>query len=65
MNDTERISSLFGVIAQPSNKQPLSKWLSNSDNKPYIDEIETKLKYYFDLEMEHYNKLLTLGKWYG
>lgn len=60
LEESDKLQSIFGIIPQPSNKKYLNAWLSNPNNKIYIDEVETKLKYYFDLEMQNYNKLLEL-----
>lgn len=49
------------VFKQPSNKSYLNMWLQNSDNRKSIEELHTKLKFYFDLEMESYNKLLNIN----
>jgi hypothetical protein len=57
LNDTLKMS-MFTNINQPSNKPWLSKWLSNENNKNYIDTMLLNLKPYMDLEIQSYNKLL-------
>lgn len=57
LNNSEEMK-IFNKLDQPSNKIWLDNWLSNIDNKPYINELHSKFKFYFELELESYNKLL-------
>jgi hypothetical protein len=57
LNDSSKMS-IFNKIEQPSNKPWLSKWLSDENNKEYIDTMLLNLKPYMDLEIQSYNKLL-------
>jgi hypothetical protein len=58
LNDSSKMS-IFNKIDQPSNKPWLSKWLSDENNKHYIDTMLLNLKPYMDLEIQSYNKLLS------
>jgi hypothetical protein len=59
LNDLEKINSIISeTFEQPSNKKWITNWLENSNNKPYIDKMYENLKYYLDLEMNSYQKLL-------
>jgi hypothetical protein len=49
------------VFNQPSNVSYLNRWLTNSENKESIEELHNKFKFYFELEIESYNKLLNLN----
>ena len=51
--------NIFNKISQPSNKPWLSSWLSDENNKHYIDTMLLNLKPYMDLEIQSYNKLLS------
>jgi hypothetical protein len=57
LNDSSKMN-IFNKISQPSNKPWLSKWLSDENNKHYIDTMLLNLKPYMDLEIQSYNKLL-------
>ena len=57
LNDSSKMN-IFINIPQPSNKPWLSKWLSDVNNKQYIDTMLLNLNPYMDLEIESYNKLL-------
>ena len=58
LNDSSKMS-IFNKIDQPSNKPWLSKWLSDENNKEYIDTMLLNLKPYMDLEIQSYNELLS------
>jgi hypothetical protein len=57
LNDSSKMN-IFNKISQPSNKPWLSNWLSDENNKYYIDTMLLNLKPYMDLEIQSYNKLL-------
>jgi hypothetical protein len=57
LNDSSKMN-IFNKIDQPSNKPWLSKWLSDVNNKDYIDTMLLNLKPYMDLEIQSYNELL-------
>lgn len=59
LSDSEKINSIISEThQQPSNKKWITDWLENSNNKSYIDIMHNNLKYYLDLELESYQKLL-------
>jgi hypothetical protein len=58
LNDSSKMN-IFNKISQPSNKPWLSSWLSDENNKHYIDTMLLNLKPYMDLEIQSYNKLLS------
>jgi hypothetical protein len=58
LNDSSKMN-IFNKISQPSNKPWLSKWLSDENNKEYIDTMLLNLKPYMDLEIQSYNELLS------
>jgi hypothetical protein len=58
LNDSSKMN-IFNKIDQPSNKPWLSKWLSDVNNKHYIDTMLLNLKPYMDLEIQSYNELLS------
>ena len=49
---------IFEKCDQPSNKTWITNWLNNVDNKLYINQLESKFKFYFDLELHSYNTIL-------
>jgi len=57
LNDSEKMK-IFDKLDQPSNKIWLDNWLSNPNNEHHINELHNKFKFYFELELESYNKLL-------
>jgi hypothetical protein len=58
LNDSSKMN-IFNKISQPSNKPWLSKWLTDVNNKDYIDTMLLNLKPYMDLEIQSYNELLS------
>lgn len=49
------------MFGQPSNKSYIDKWLSADTNEKFIKELHDKFKFYFDLEIDSYNKLLNVN----
>jgi len=49
------------VFDQPSNKFYIDNWVSNPNNKKFIEELHDKFKFYFDLETDSYDKLLNVN----
>lgn len=64
LNHVDIMNSTFGYLDQPSNKKYLTNWLSNPNNKEYIDILHNNLQYYFELELKNYNKLLNMKNIY-
>lgn len=59
LSDSEKITNIIPeTFQQPSNKEWITNWLGNSNNKSYIDTMYNNLKYYLDLENDSYQKLL-------
>ena len=61
LNNSEQMN-IFNKLDQPSNKLWLNNWITNSNNLKYINELHNKFKFYFELELQNYNKLLTFSK---